>query len=240
MDGKAFGGSEAGKGAFSALWERPEALAAVLPGPYHLFGYCAGGVVAYEIAQRLIAGNRPPTTLAMVDTPCPPRAGPVDLGRTGYFVSRIGSHTRAMFHRGPRNAISYLFGRAKFLPTVLRLPGFRSLRPEQLAVVAHREALHRYRPAPIACSVDLYLASEPWPSAAEDTRQGWRQFAPLGRSHIFPGTHEGIMKDPAVLEVADRLNEALVACESVRHENHLPITESTGFQCTPQKALVSV
>ena len=178
-------------------------------GNFHLFGFCAGGIVAFEIAQQLRLLSRPPASIGMVDSPCPPPGHVMRRGRLGYFASRIGAHAHAVRQLPLRDAARYVFSRGKFLPMVLRIPGFRTSRPEQLVTVAHREAVQRYEPQPYPLPVDLYLAEEPWPSAAEDSRLLWRDLAPEGRTLRFPGVHDGLLKAPRVFEIADRLNEVL-------------------------------
>ena len=178
-------------------------------GAYHLFGFCAGGIVAYEVAQQLKAKGRPPASLGMVDAPCPPPFLASRFGRVGYFASRVGAHVHTIRQLPLRHALGHIVSRGKFLPMVLRLPGFRSARPEQLVTVAHREAVQRYRPAAYDGAVDLYLAEEPWPSAEEDSRLLWRDLARNGNTHRFSGVHDELLKSPRVFEVADRLNEAL-------------------------------
>ncbi len=211
-------------------------------GPFHLFGFCAAGIVAYELAQRLIERGRTPGLVAMVDAPCPPRHSGARLGRIGYFWSRVAAHARAARARGPRGAVGYIAGRGKFLPNVLRLPGFRAARPEQLATVAHREAIHRYRPMPYPNALDLYLAEVPWPSAAEDTRLEWRKYAPAGHNEYFPGIHDGLLKEPTVADVAGRLNASIAACDAdsrgreLRYDVGSTVTRTIEFRTSPVKA----
>ncbi len=48
-------------------------------GPCHLAGLCAGGVIAYEMAQRLTASGRQVGLVALIDAPCPAAAEPGSL-----------------------------------------------------------------------------------------------------------------------------------------------------------------
>ena len=49
-----------------------EALQALQPaGPYYLFGYSAGGILAYEVAQQLLAQGEEVAFLAILDMPAP-------------------------------------------------------------------------------------------------------------------------------------------------------------------------
>jgi thioesterase domain-containing protein len=40
-------------------------------GPYRLAGFCVGGIVAFEMAQQLIASGEEPPMLALVETGIP-------------------------------------------------------------------------------------------------------------------------------------------------------------------------
>jgi thioesterase domain-containing protein/aryl carrier-like protein len=42
-------------------------------GPYHLVGFCAAGLVAYEVAQQLVASGEEVALLALIDAPGPVR-----------------------------------------------------------------------------------------------------------------------------------------------------------------------
>lgn len=66
-----------------------ESMRAVQPdGPYLLGGFCAGGLIAYEIAQQLRAEGQAVDLLVLID----PMAGPIRLIRLlGSFIRRIGN-----------------------------------------------------------------------------------------------------------------------------------------------------
>jgi len=51
-------------------------------GPYHLFGYCSGGIIAYEIAQQLAASGQEIGFLGLMDAPAP---GAMRLGWGGLW-----------------------------------------------------------------------------------------------------------------------------------------------------------
>jgi hypothetical protein len=56
-------------------------------GPYYLFGYCAGGRLAFEMAQQLVQQRQRVALLAMLDSPAP---GSSNLG----FFSPVSALTR--------------------------------------------------------------------------------------------------------------------------------------------------
>ena len=58
-------------------------------GPYHLGGWSAGGVVAYEVAQQLIQEGETVARLILLDSPCPVRLEALPA-RLHHFLDRIG------------------------------------------------------------------------------------------------------------------------------------------------------
>ena len=58
-------------------------------GPYHLGGWSAGGVVAYEVAQQLIQEGETVSHLILLDSPCPIRLEPLPA-RLHRFLDQIG------------------------------------------------------------------------------------------------------------------------------------------------------
>ena len=74
-------------------------------GECHLVGLCAGGVVAYEMAQRLLQRSRRVGLLAMLDAPCPASAGTPVLGRRAYLARQSPlPRPHAAPSSGPRGA----------------------------------------------------------------------------------------------------------------------------------------
>lgn len=58
-------------------------------GPYHLGGWSAGGVVAYEVAQQLMQEGETVSRLILLDSPCPIRLEPLPA-RLHRFLDQIG------------------------------------------------------------------------------------------------------------------------------------------------------
>ena len=56
-------------------------------GPYHLGGWSAGGVIAYEISQQLLAAGDAVETLILIDTPCPLIIEPLPSSLHRFFGS---------------------------------------------------------------------------------------------------------------------------------------------------------
>jgi thioesterase domain-containing protein len=58
-------------------------------GPYHLGGWSAGGVVAYEITLQLLAAGEKVESLLLLDSPCPIALEPLP-SRLHHFFAEIG------------------------------------------------------------------------------------------------------------------------------------------------------
>jgi 3-oxoacyl-(acyl-carrier-protein) synthase/thioesterase domain-containing protein/acyl carrier protein len=200
-----------------------EALMRVCPaGECHLVGLCAGGVVAYEMAQRLVECGRRVGRLVLLDAPCPAIAGTPVLGRRAYIGIRFLSHARALRGLSARQASRYLWIRVCVLMQAAALRVRGRTRPptwaKALASVANRAAIYRYRANPYSGRVDLFLAEEPYPSPREDTRLRWRELARDTRLHRFPGAHDELLMDPQVVPLAIRLNAELTSQDDSKAE----------------------
>jgi acetoacetyl-CoA synthetase len=78
-------------------------------GPYYLIGYSFGGLVAFEMAQRLVAQGKKVGMLALVDAYPHPRFMPPNP-RLRLFGRRMKTHARNMNALSMSSALSY-FGR---------------------------------------------------------------------------------------------------------------------------------
>ena len=201
-------------------------------GPCHLAGLCAGGVIAYEMAQRLTASGRQVGLVALIDAPCPAALSQVRFTKLGYLALRCRAHLREMSQLSFREARHYLAIRmgpafAKFLTpfwTSARAPAD----PAALASMANREAIYRYRPARSSASIEILNANHPWPSPAEDTRMLWRELADDVQVHRFDEIHDRILNSPAVDAVAAQINQRLASVEeSLSPQHAIPAIANT-------------
>jgi thioesterase domain-containing protein len=184
-------------------------------GPYHLGGFCFGGVLAFEAARQLAEGGEACGLLALIDvTPAdfPSLVSSGFLAR--YRVFRVAQKTRRLMRRlGARpfwQSPGYL-ARESIRAVRRRLPstadgfwdGEVPDRPSARAVVrAHRVAFERYRPVPGTCAVTLVLPKAiGWYS--RDPVRDWSAIATRGVSVSRVESHpDGLLKPPAVARVA--------------------------------------
>ena len=201
-------------GSIEAMAERylPEIRAIQPRGPYRLAGGSMGGVIAFEIAQRLRAEGEEVDLLALFDT-----YGPDHPWFGGGVAARV-AHARALPARDRWNMLREgLRNRARAAIVDLRAPLYwlagREL-PHDLryAIVsrANVQALRLYRFAPYDAPITLFRAMQQPPGIEHGPTLGWDRIAQGGVDVIpLDGTHESFVEEPALGEelraVIDRL-----------------------------------
>ena len=187
-------------------------------GPYAFLGLSFGGLVAYEMAQQLVASGEAVTLLGMLDTWQPgymrQLASQVPLSTKVIHRLRMGLlNTRKL---SARQTVRYTLGRLKarlvravYLrirePQSLTLPGFmRHVRDINLSAGA------RYTVKPYPGKITLFRArDEHWATLPEDL--GWRTFARDGVEVVaLPGDHGQVLTEPNVSYLAEKLTSGFL------------------------------
>lgn len=192
-----------------------QALRTVQPnGPYRLAGYSNGGVVAFEMARRLVDEHGEIVSLALIDTLSPLQTGkdPVDemVEVFKHFVSSLGgeSNLTAEALRAVPEAL-----RSGFLFDHLAGLGFELPREQFIATfnaaTDNEKAVQAYAPTKLLGTVDALLlrASDSYAQAPAD--YGWDQLLvqPL-RIVEIRSDHFSIVEKDAAVEVAKKLVQA--------------------------------
>ena len=157
-------------------------------GPYFVGGYSFGGLVAVEMARRLLADDHEVGLLALVDTyPGVPRSGASLVGR--FFELSVGQQIAyvkkrlARYVRGARRKLDLMF-----LPQAVK-------NVRAACALAERRYQPRTYPGPIV----LFRATEKGLRGQEDAQGGWQQYAEGGLEiHEINGDHGEIMNEPNV------------------------------------------
>jgi thioesterase domain-containing protein len=191
-------------------------------GPYYLFGYSFGGVVAFEVARELVAQGQRVGLVVMADCPAPgyPKPPPV--------WERARTHARNLVDGTPTERVRYLRDRVEntvtrmstwlgFVPHVDIEPVDKV--PEHIKHVdaALYEAYNHYQPTPQCVDV-LFLTADTapdWPTAKfDDPLMGWA-VALRGRISqcSVPGAHLSIFAPENVPVLVERIQAALRAAE---------------------------
>ncbi|WP_071191495.1 non-ribosomal peptide synthetase [Trichormus sp. NMC-1] len=205
-------------------------------GPYLLGGWCAGGVIAYEMAQQLYAQGETVELLTIFDA-FPPKMIPSSPQVVNSLFpvkrkSRISKFTLLylidMIQRNRRNfnnltlqqqmiAIWEKINRRiqdRITETVYQFYVKRNLPlPHTLRHLAVRDAIvHAYRnycPTVYAGKVTFFRAVDQSQEYA-DYLQRWEEIAAGGLEiHDIPGNHDSIMAEPHVSVLAQKLRDCL-------------------------------
>jgi aspartate racemase len=190
-------------------------------GPYLLGGACMGGVVAFEMAQQMIASGEKVAHLALIETWSPTSLRPRRyrlLGLLHPFVfvfDGVVRHLRAMTRLPPRGWIAYLREKAGIIKEMVQerdvYRGDRGLYYNDLVSAANYRAMSNYVPRTYDGRMDVYLASKRPIDAARDTRMKWTTLAAEGYSiHRIDATDSGqLFVDPHIGELARHLRSAI-------------------------------
>jgi amino acid adenylation domain-containing protein len=196
-----------------------EELRSIQPrGPYYLSGYCGGGIVAYEIAQRLLAAGEEVAILVLIDAA---RPGSIVLESKRRRWSRtlveeslplLLKRAAAKFSRELVNTVEnlqirYHLSRGVRMPFVLR---------ERWLIECFLQAILRYQLQPYAGRITVLRARAADPLLGEPGEDlGWAVLARDGvESHEIPGDHHSLTLEPNVQVLAAQLEACIRAAEN--------------------------
>ncbi|MGP3959246.1 beta-ketoacyl synthase N-terminal-like domain-containing protein [Nonomuraea sp. 3N208] len=202
-----------------------EAIRDTCAGPYRLGGWSFGGILAFEIAQRLDDVE----LVAMIDSGLPeqvpePAKREINARRYADFAAYLRRTYGAEIELDPAELLP-LDEQAQLDLTEARIAESGVLDRLSPAVLRHQltshedtRALERYRPSPYPGRVVLYRSTDPTPWTVEDPRyvhenDPARGFAPYTTDLQIvgiPGSHHLNLLDPPHVEViAEHLKEVL-------------------------------
>jgi len=186
-------------------------------GPYLIGGTCTGGVVAYEMAQQLLAaGER--VVLAIIES-WHPRSHRAHRNRLHFLLTPAqliaGKLTRYCeevrdrpFSEWPRYWKGKLGEFRRFLGRTAPHDGEQVAAHIERVQAATFYAVSRYDPKPYAGRLlNIIASNRPLPAATEDTRLAWGELALLGDHTMgIPAEDSGrLFVSPHVQELADQL-----------------------------------
>jgi aspartate racemase len=202
-------------------------------GPYYLGGCSFGGLVAFEIAQRLVSAGEQVGLLAMFDTNAPgyPRYLPATTSlrrRWNNLKFRFALHWQNIKVADSAVRWEYVYAKTGRFFRQYRAKSLRNIRgvtdsvkslflPRTLRHVSKggQTANSRYEPKPYPGSVTLFRATEQPYGIYPDPTNGWSRF--VGERveiHHIPGHHGAIVREPR----ARILVQTLTAClDSAEH-----------------------
>jgi amino acid adenylation domain-containing protein len=190
-------------------------------GPYYLGGYCLGGTIAYEIAQRLRADRQEVVLVALLDTYNFARMEPPRL--FGYLWQKMEFHFGNLIRLPLRNWPGYFSNKLrvardgelaslwKALRSVLRTNGaahgFRSI--EASVQEVNDRAAEAYQPKPYAGRVALFKPQVNY-YFYPDPQMGWGDLVTGGLPIVeLPVNPHAMLVEPYVQILATRLKEEM-------------------------------
>ncbi len=190
-------------------------------GPYHLAGFCVGGVVAYEMARQLHALGSETALLALLDS-WPPHHSKSEDRLLPYETPLLWALRSAMHKMVSLEVWRWPAFLLRKVPRLARrILGARdeydSLSFARMRVVtANLNALERYRHEPYDGRILFVAASEHPLEGTADPRLVWLKSAHGGcELRYVPAQNAGqLVRSPYVERVADHVNEALALLQT--------------------------
>ncbi len=180
-------------------------------GPYLLAGWCASGIVAYEMAIQLQARGERVGALVLFDaanpaTPSRRRApalidpAPAEAARNPIWVEARWAATR----------LRRIAAAASYAAAVrLKLPVH-----QQDADFARDLALRRYVPGYYEGSALIFRRSEDLAGRYVETQLGWESHIRELEVHAVPGGHRSMLQEPQVVQVGAAIRSRIEAAEA--------------------------
>ena len=183
-------------------------------GPFLIGGYCAGGVLAYEVASQLVAAGHPVPLLCLIDA-----QNPVDFQRVGSLtveLAKLRHHLAAAMQASPARRWDYIVEHASsaYRRILSRSPWHSVMKSEPFTLgEIMQPAADAYRPGIYKGKVALFQAKRP---KQLDLRHGWAKVV-VGElvSYEFAGAHSTMLEHPQVSELARLMNGCLDQVQAV-------------------------
>lgn len=189
-------------------------------GPYYFCGYSFGGLVAFEMAMKLIDEGDSVSLVALLDQPNPALMSNLSdpdavRFRKTYLFDRIKKYGRNLVHGDiealMEDGLAFVVSRAgRFILPLIKI-GFRTLnRPLPGKFRANDPAFLKaercYIPGRYVNSLVCFRVQDRGPEHDLDPSMGWDTCAMGGvEVHVVPGRHVHMMAPPYVLAVAGKL-----------------------------------
>jgi thioesterase domain-containing protein len=159
--------------------------------PCVIAGFCAGGAVAFELAQQLRRGGSDVAYVALFGAPYPARYRRLVLirDRVDEQVRRVRVHLAALARGSFAEKRDYLVH--KLAARKERLQAKAPTEPEQVLALRERlerttvRALGRYQPMPFAGRVCLFLPNPAWTKTRNEPLR-WKELARESDVHFGP------------------------------------------------------
>jgi amino acid adenylation domain-containing protein len=177
--------------------------------PYHLIGWSMGGLIAYEMARRLVDRGERVEFLAVIDQPPQPVAT-APAGWPGKWPPRLPLEWGSLLESMTEDQLAALGQQiAPLLPPEVS----GSLPARRLRVYLRNAlAIRNYRPSAAVLRIHLYRADSS--AVGDDPSLGWAAVADRGvEIRTLTGDHHSLLRPPHVAALADSILADLPATE---------------------------
>ncbi|HKR13097.1 MAG TPA: amino acid adenylation domain-containing protein [Pyrinomonadaceae bacterium] len=193
-------------------------------GPYYLAGSSSGGLIAFEMAQQLLAQDQKVGLVALFDTYAPGfhrlSFKARSLRYQAYrFMQRVHLHAGNLLLLERRGKVKYAREKATLVTGRMiwtikkaidkRFSGNSEPAEDQKRIDAAIKALREYAPKVYPGYVTLFRASKHPAGYNHDGDLGWEKFAAGVVVHEIPGYHGSIVMEPRVRVLAEQLRACL-------------------------------
>ena len=192
-------------------------------GPYFLGGYSFGGLVAFEMAQQLLAQFQEQALVILFDTFCLPTTPSNGNGHSAeaatFLYRRISSATRKLLRMSGEQRQAYIALKAGVLRNGIRRRVHHMRLPAALKNVrkACEQAGEAYTPRVFPGRVILFRSTQRPLTQFRDPHAGWSAYAGEGLEvHEIACNHDSILLEPQVRAVADQLKACLADANTNR------------------------
>jgi acyl-CoA synthetase (AMP-forming)/AMP-acid ligase II/thioesterase domain-containing protein/acyl carrier protein len=178
-------------------------------GPYHLAGHSFGGVLAFEIAQQLVAAGQKVAFLGLLDSRAPGNRPHASL------LDRVTIHLENLRGLTGKERLDYF--RKRFKNILIELTEVRFFRallftlklvPKDVSSV-NRIASRGYKPGFYPGKITVFrVRTRQW-YVKWDPTEDWQKYAARVEIHDVPGDHATLVEEPYVRTLAYEVKRCL-------------------------------
>ena len=185
-------------------------------GPYFLGGWSMGGAVAFEMAQQLRKRDERVAVLALLDSFAPASERSTDdLTVLKNFALDLGVAVDRLNLAGNVRALKQDELLARLLEHAIAAEivdssfGIKQFQNLFEVFKSNNRAFQTYSPRTYPDRVQLFIAGDKPASVAEYQVKGWSELAAEVETHVIPGDHYTILRNPNVEKLAEELSASM-------------------------------
>ncbi|MCM2503049.1 SDR family NAD(P)-dependent oxidoreductase [Aureimonas altamirensis] len=199
-------------------------------GPYLLGGFSGGGITAFEIARQLTEAGETVERLIMLDTPLPTQPAISQLDRFDMKLQDIRRNKLSFVSQWWRNRMLWEKEKRERESAAAGETGGEQFHNHNIEA-AFRRALELYNVRPYGGTVHLFRPVPDVVYRLRDGRRlqegrtivlddnGWTPHVDELVVSIVPGDHDGMVLEPCVRVLAQRMRQCLAEAEAARGDD---------------------